>query len=89
MRRVTHGPVVLFVRDPRAAPAWWLHDYFPATGRLEASRETPLDQLARRIHSRPEYLIRAPQRGAVPLDAPGPGQMRDGCAAHEQRAEAR
>lgn len=47
LRRVTRGPVVLFVRDPRAAPAWWLHDYFPATRRLEASRETPLDQLAR------------------------------------------
>jgi SAM-dependent methyltransferase len=46
MRRVARGPVVLFVRDPRAVPWWWLHHYFPATGRLEASRETPLDQLA-------------------------------------------
>ncbi len=47
MRRVAEGPVVLFVRDSRAAPAWWLHHYFPASRRLEASRETPLDQLAR------------------------------------------
>jgi SAM-dependent methyltransferase len=47
MRRVTDGPVVLFVRDSRAVPAWWLHHYFPATRRLERGRETPLDQLAR------------------------------------------
>jgi SAM-dependent methyltransferase len=46
MRRVARGPVVLFVRDPRAVRSWWLHDYFPATRRLEASRETPLDELA-------------------------------------------
>jgi len=47
MRRVTDGPVVLFTRDPRAVPAWWLHHYFPAARRLEERRETPLDQLAR------------------------------------------
>lgn len=47
MRRVAAGPVILFVRDPRAVPSWWLHEYFPATRRLEASRETPLDELAR------------------------------------------
>jgi len=46
MRRVTDGPVVLFLRDPRAAPSWWLHHYFPATRRLESRRETPIDQLA-------------------------------------------
>jgi len=46
MRRVARGPVVLFVRDPRAVPSWWLHHYFPASKRLEANRETPLDQLA-------------------------------------------
>jgi SAM-dependent methyltransferase len=46
MRRVARGPVVLFTRDPRAVPWWWLHHYFPATARLEASRETPLSQLA-------------------------------------------
>jgi SAM-dependent methyltransferase len=62
MRRVAQGPVVLFVRDPRAAPAWWLHDYFPATRRLEASRETPLDQLAR-------LLGRALEVIPVPLPA--------------------
>lgn len=37
--------VVLFTRDPRAVPWWWLHHYFPATAELEASRETPIDQL--------------------------------------------
>jgi Methyltransferase domain len=37
--------VVLFTRDPRAVPWWWLHHYFPATADLEASRETPIDQL--------------------------------------------
>jgi SAM-dependent methyltransferase len=46
LRRVAAGPVVLFVRDPHAVPAWWLHHYFPATAELEASRGTPLDQLA-------------------------------------------
>jgi SAM-dependent methyltransferase len=47
MRRVANGPVVLFVRDPHAAPAWWLHHYFPAAAELEAGRETPLGQIAR------------------------------------------
>ena len=37
---------MLFVRDPHAVPWWWLHHYFPAAARLEASRETPLGQLA-------------------------------------------
>jgi SAM-dependent methyltransferase len=46
MHRVADGPVVLFVRDPSAVPAWWLHHYFPASRRLEARRETPLDELA-------------------------------------------
>ena len=41
MRRVARWPVVLFTRDPRAVPCWWLYPYFPATARLEASRETP------------------------------------------------
>jgi SAM-dependent methyltransferase len=50
MRRVTRGPVVLFARDPRAVPTWWLHHYFPATARLEASRESPLDQLAQMLN---------------------------------------
>lgn len=45
MKRVTRGPVVLFTRDPRAVPTWWLHHYFPATARLESSRETPIPQL--------------------------------------------
>jgi SAM-dependent methyltransferase len=46
LSRVTRGPVVLFTRDPQAVPFWWLHHYFPATGRLETDRGTPLDQLA-------------------------------------------
>jgi SAM-dependent methyltransferase len=46
LRRVTDGPVVLFLRDPRAVPTWWLHHYFPAARRLETRRETSLDQLA-------------------------------------------
>jgi len=49
MRRVACGPVVLFVRDPHPVPRWWLHHYFPATERLEASRETPLGQLAQEL----------------------------------------
>ncbi len=45
VKRVTRGPIVLFTRDPHAVPTWWLHHYFPATARLEASRETPIPQL--------------------------------------------
>lgn len=56
MRRVARGPVVLFTRDPRAVPWWWLHHYFPATARLEASRETPLGQLARMLGGRLEVI---------------------------------
>lgn len=52
IRRVTRGPVVLFLRDPRAVSSWWLHHYFPATARLEASRETPLDQVAQMLGGR-------------------------------------
>src|SRR2546421_8563407 len=56
MRRVAHGPVVLFVRDPRAVSTWWLHHYFPASRRLEASRETPLDRLGQ-VLGRPLEVI--------------------------------
>jgi hypothetical protein len=59
MRRVARGPVVLFVRDPRAVPSWWLHDYFPATKQLETSRETSLDQLASLL-GRPLDVIPVP-----------------------------
>jgi SAM-dependent methyltransferase len=59
MRRVAHGPVVLFMRDPRAAPGWWLHDYFPAAKRLEARWEIPLDELARML-GRPVEAIPVP-----------------------------
>ncbi|HEY7143545.1 MAG TPA: methyltransferase domain-containing protein [Streptosporangiaceae bacterium] len=45
LRRVTAGPIVLFTRDPQAVPWWWLHHYFPATARLEASRETRVSEL--------------------------------------------
>jgi SAM-dependent methyltransferase len=56
MRRVARGPVVLFTRDPRAVPTWWLHHYFPATARLEASRETPLGELAQLLDRRLEVI---------------------------------
>jgi SAM-dependent methyltransferase len=46
LRRVARGPVVLFTRDGEAAPFWWLHHYFPASGRLERSRETRFSELA-------------------------------------------
>jgi ubiquinone/menaquinone biosynthesis C-methylase UbiE len=39
-RRVARDRVVLFVRDTAVARSWWLHEYFPATARLVASRET-------------------------------------------------
>jgi len=57
MRRVARGPVVLFLRDPHPAPAWWwLHHYFPASARLEASRETPLGQVAEMLGGRLEVI---------------------------------
>jgi SAM-dependent methyltransferase len=46
MRRVA-GRVVLFLCDPRRRPRWWLGEYFPATARLEAARETAVAELAR------------------------------------------
>lgn len=45
MRRVARERCVLFLRDPAQSPRWWLYDYFPATERLFASWETPLDQV--------------------------------------------
>jgi SAM-dependent methyltransferase len=56
MRRVARGPVVLFVRDPQAAPWWWLHHYFPATARLEMRRETPIGELAAALGGRVEVV---------------------------------
>jgi SAM-dependent methyltransferase len=45
-RRIARGPVVLFLRDPRAVPWWWLHHYFP----WQAARwETPLGQVAQML----------------------------------------
>jgi SAM-dependent methyltransferase len=52
LRRVSRGPVVLFIRDPQAVPWWWLHHYFPATARLEKSRETRVDDLAAMLGGR-------------------------------------
>jgi SAM-dependent methyltransferase len=46
MRRVARDRVVMFLRDPEAAGSWWLHEYFPATARLVAGRETRLTDLA-------------------------------------------
>ena len=43
--RRTSQRIVLFLRDPAAAPSWWLYGYFPATARLVASRETPVTVL--------------------------------------------
>ena len=50
------GPVVLFLPDPQAVPSWWLHHYFPATARLEASRKTPLGQVARMLAGRLDVI---------------------------------
>lgn len=57
MRRVTRGRVVLFTRDPRPVPWWWLHHYFPATARLEARRETPLSQLSQMLAAPLEVIV--------------------------------
>jgi SAM-dependent methyltransferase len=46
MRRVARDRAVLFLRDPEVARSWWLYEYFPATARLVASRETQLDEVA-------------------------------------------
>jgi SAM-dependent methyltransferase len=56
LRRVSRGPVVLFVRDPEAVPWWWLHHYFPATARLEKTRETPMGDLAAVLGGRAEVI---------------------------------
>jgi SAM-dependent methyltransferase len=64
MRRVARGPVVLFARDPRAVSGWWLHHYFPATKRLEASWEVRFDELARMLGGRPLETITVP----IPAD---------------------
>jgi len=78
MRRVARGAVILFVRDPRAVPHWWLHDYFPAAKRLEASRETPLDELASQLGR---------QLDVIPV--PIPADCTDGFnAAHWRRPHA-
>jgi SAM-dependent methyltransferase len=56
MCRVARGPIVLFMRDPQVVPGWWLHNYFPASKRLEASWEVRLDELARLIGRRLEAI---------------------------------
>jgi ubiquinone/menaquinone biosynthesis C-methylase UbiE len=50
MQRVA-SRVVLFLRDPAAAPHWWLYDYFPATARLVTARETPLSLIGELLRS--------------------------------------
>ena len=78
LKRVSRGPIVLFTRDPRAVRAWWLHDYFPATARLEASRETPIPQL--------EELLGCP---VDVIKVPIPADCTDGFnAAYWRRPEA-
>jgi SAM-dependent methyltransferase len=44
MRRVARGPVVVFGRVAEASPWWWLYEYFPASARLVAGRETSLQE---------------------------------------------
>jgi SAM-dependent methyltransferase len=44
MRRVARGPVVIFTRVSEVSRWWWLYDYFPATARLVARRETRLTE---------------------------------------------
>jgi SAM-dependent methyltransferase len=56
MRRVSRGPVVLFVRDPEAVPWWWLYHYFPATAALEKKRETRVGDLAAMLGGRVEVI---------------------------------
>jgi SAM-dependent methyltransferase len=56
MRRVSRGPVVLFVRDPEAVRWWWLYHYFPATARLEKARETMIGDLAAMLGGRVEVI---------------------------------
>ncbi len=63
LRRVSGGPVVLFTRLPEPVPTWWLHDYFPATARLEASRQTSLTRLAAEV-GEPAQVIPVP----IPAD---------------------
>jgi SAM-dependent methyltransferase len=46
MRRVARGPVVLFIGHRNGLRRWWLHEYFPATERLEANRGVRADQVA-------------------------------------------
>jgi SAM-dependent methyltransferase len=54
IRRVSRGPVVLFLRDPPPDPWWWLYHYFPATAELEAGRQTPIREIADALGSRVE-----------------------------------
>ncbi len=46
MRRVARDRLVLFLRDPDVCRYWWLYDYFPATQRLVAARETPVAEIS-------------------------------------------
>jgi SAM-dependent methyltransferase len=64
MRRVARGPIVLFARDPLPVPAWWLHHYFPASKRLEASWEVRFDELAGLLGGRPLETVEVP----IPAD---------------------
>jgi SAM-dependent methyltransferase len=78
MRRVARDRVVLFTRDPQAVRPWWLYHYFPATARLEASRETRLEELAPLLGSDVDVL-----------DVPIPADCTDGFnAAYWQRPRA-
>ena len=74
MRRVARGPVVVFGRLAETSPWWWLYDYFPATARLVAARETPLREF--------EAVLGPVEQIPVPI----PADCVDGFeAAHWQR----
>lgn len=61
MRRVARGSVVVFTRVSEASGWWWLYDYFPATARLVAGRETTLREF--------EAVLGAVDETPVPIPA--------------------
>lgn len=63
MRRVTRGPVVLLVGDPRLMRDCWLNDYIPEVRAVEASRFPPIDRIAAALGQHVEV-----QSVPIPLD---------------------
>jgi SAM-dependent methyltransferase len=78
LRRVARDRAVIFTRDRSAVPSWWLYDYFPATDRLEATREFPFEDIAAMLGSSFDVI-----------PAPIPADCTDGFnAAYWRRPEA-